>query len=607
MSANAPAASEFGLVGDLTGRPAVAPPSAASPPPAAPPPAAAAPAAASAPELAPAAPGAPASAPSSSAPLRPTVVHDASKASAGAGGDFGLDGDLGLAGASSGAAAAAPAGSSGPPAAAARSMSLLGSGGKGKWKSVKRAVRMMTFIERVGKMAAYARPSKLKELSLKPEHAYPAAIVPHVASDASGVVDCGATRPIAPAPSALCTFTRALDVPSAEVDRKIARVLVRVCLWDADAGAFVGNVASVPAREATDAQGVAAWKFPEAVAGDPSLGQFHLAIRAGDVRAPQLHVELCVVPAATPEEAAASSAGALGPVRGDPGYIARRAKGGEGGGSSEVDEICCAWGRVALPAPGDFKSGVASVDVPLSGAGHDDPMTIESSPLAKERAGSFFRKFTAKGRLLAKGPTVSVKFTAVKPEAAANVARLPRGPLVLPRAFVPLVAVYRDLCAAEATESTNAAGGDKENAGALPEGGNAGVSSRDSLHANSCHPTLRALPSLLAWPLVAETLAETHHRMTSRWSASQWRDAKRAAETLEGLVLKFWPLLFARAVPELGVAGDAEGIARAEAIVRRYADEHPVVAMSRDPDEWMHAPLDVAELAHNFADGHDAY
>jgi hypothetical protein len=41
--------------------------------------------------------------------------------------------------------------------------------------------------------------------------------------------------------------------------------------------------------------------------------------------------------------------------------------------------------------------------------------------------------------------------------------------------------------------------------------------------------------------------------------------------------------------------------------VRRYADEHPVVAMSRDPDEWMHAPLDVAELAHNFADGHDAY
>ena len=66
-------------------------------------------------------------------------------------------------------------------------------------------------------------------------------------------------------------------------------------------------------------------------------------------------------------------------------------------------------------------------------------------------------------------------------------------------------------------------------------------------------------------------------------------------EALEGLVLKFWPLLFARAVPELGVAGDAEGIARAEAIVRRYADEHPVVAMSRDPDEWMHAPLDVAD------------
>ena len=41
--------------------------------------------------------------------------------------------------------------------------------------------------------------------------------------------------------------------------------------------------------------------------------------------------------------------------------------------------------------------------------------------------------------------------------------------------------------------------------------------------------------------------------------------------------------------------------------MKGYADQHPVTAMSRAADEWLHRPFDVAELAHNFSDLGEAY
>ena len=73
------------------------------------------------------------------------------------------------------------------------------------------------------------------------------------------------------------------------------------------------------------------------------------------------------------------------------------------------------------------------------------------------------------------------------------------------------------------------------------------------------------------------------------------------------MVLKFWPLLHSHAVPDQPVAGNVAATSHREGIVRAFAEDHPVVAMSRNPDEWMHKPFDVAELAHNFGDPLEVY
>ena len=176
---------------------------------------------------------------------------------------------------------------------------------------------MMTFIERVGKMAAHARPSKLRELSFDPAHSYAAAIVPRVSPDGSKVIDCPANPTTgAPAdvdaPTVTVQFVQAMDVPDAEMSRKISHALLRACLFDR--GEFIGNVAVVPATRTTDAQGVAAWRFGEGDGASSSDGfGYHLLARSDRKRPPgarsgandlQLHVELNVVPVATAEEAA---------------------------------------------------------------------------------------------------------------------------------------------------------------------------------------------------------------------------------------------------------------------------------------------------------------
>ena len=104
-----------------------------------------------------------------------------------------------------------------------------------KWVSAQASVRMMTFIERVGKMAAHARPSKLRELSFDPAHSYAAAIVPRVSPDGSKVIDCPANPTTgAPAdvdaPTVTVQFVQAMDVPDAEMSRRSrTRYSARVC------------------------------------------------------------------------------------------------------------------------------------------------------------------------------------------------------------------------------------------------------------------------------------------------------------------------------------------------------------------------------------------
>lgn len=49
-------------------------------------------------------------------------------------------------------------------------------------------------------------------------------------------------------------------------------------------------------------------------------------------------------------------------------------------------------------------------------------------------------------------------------------------------------------------------------------------------------------------------------------------------------------------------AGNEAALQHRSRIIRGYAEDHPVTALSRAPDDWLHRPFDVAELAHNFGD-----
>ena len=98
--------------------------------------------------------------------------------------------------------------------------------------------------------------------------------------------------------------------------------------------------------------------------------------------------------------------------------------------------------------------------------------------------------------------------------------------------------------------------GDGGDAGDVPgDVRDGGVRGESNLHANSCNPTLRCLPALTQNPAIVEQLVEAWRRATARWSPAQLRDGGRRGEALDGLALKFWPLLRARALPPPSVAG----------------------------------------------------
>lgn len=149
---------------------------------------------------------------------------------------------------------------------------------------------------------------------------------------------------------------------------------------------------------------------------------------------------------------------------------------------------------------------------------------LAPSRLASARAASMWRRHTAKGKLLARGPTVTIKISMLKFGQSVLVNKLPRE-IVCPSAMVPLLATYRELAAGEVAAAER------------------------RLYGNSCNPTLRVFPSLLSDADIAEELMEVWRRMTARWTGSQLKEPKRRQELLEGLVLKFWPLLHSNAIP----------------------------------------------------------
>ena len=65
--------------------------------------------------------------------------------------------------------------------------------------------------------------------------------------------------------------------------------------------------------------------------------------------------------------------------------------------------------------------------------------------------------------------------------------------------------------------------------------------------------------------------------------------------------------MHSHAMPKVPTAGNYSASLHRRRVVKGYADQHPVTAMSRAADEWLHRPFDVAELAHNFSDLGEAY
>ena len=556
-------------------------------------------------------------------PLQPTVVHTGHEGSMQAphglhdddggvvgtsGGNYGLTSEFG--------AAEVPVGGYGldaqighvqplspppPPPLSPQSKPLTSVRGSG-WRKARSAIDTFGFIRRVGAMAANARPSPLREMSLDPTHSYAAVLVPNVLEDGTGIEYCepktrtaARAAPVTPGhvaptadvedihvPSVAMTFTKALDVPSAGLNRMTSHVLLRACL--VVDGKLTGNVAVVPGRPTTDAQGVPTWRFGFGASetGSSQSGStdastaYHLLVRSfrkknreqrGDAALDVfVHVELNVVPVATPEDEVIGG-GLSNNVASDP-AARRRAK--------QVDEVCVAWGR--CPWPDEFSAGATNVDVQLVGAGMDAPMALTPSRLASTRAASVWRRHTKKGKLLGKGPTISIKIGMLKLGVqSALVNKLPRE-IVCPAAMVPVIATYREMASGEVA--------------AVGPG----------LYVNTCNPTLRVLPSVLSDPHLAEELMDTWRRMTARWTTSQKKDSKRRQELLEGLTLKFWPLLHADAMPEVPVAGNVAASRHRAGVIKAYAGEHPVAALNRAPDDWLHRPFDVSELSHNFGD-----
>jgi hypothetical protein len=493
-----------------------------------------------------------------------------------------------------------------------------------KWRVLRTRVRAMSFVERVGKMAAHARPSKLQAR---------AALVTRGAADATGkqstaishrpAVKSSKTLPLPDAPTATFTFTGALDVPAPfelDEDVKIERAVLRACLIHG--GEFIGDVASVPATSATNADGVAAWRFGSFSPRDEDpeaggVGSYHLLART-DRDDVELFVELNVVPARGDrddenenENETQSAWFGLPPasfLRKPPMVSAR---------SKRPDEICVAWGRV--PWPDERVVGGASgkteyrVDVPLRGgdcdlnasgsrsagsANTDDPeegIALPSSDRAKKSSKSFFAKFTKKGKLLASGPSVSVRVSSPPPSHASFLKKLPRETLCASR-FVPLLATFSDLREREANvwkrlNDTDVDSKNREGLG-LP---------------CSSNPALTTIPQCLKDEHLADALADAWRvaRSTDDESPTNDSSVKRTnVEVLESLSLKFWPLLRTGALRDARVdalnSGDVKARRRRRGVIEKSVARHPFESLSRRPDLWNHEPFSVAELRHVF-------
>ena len=518
-----------------------------------------------------------------------------------------------------------------------------------KWRVLRTRVRAMSFVERVGKMAAHARPSTLQARAALPNGNLinlPNVIDRMSIPDAADGVD-----------TATFTFTGALDVPDAELDRDISRVLLRACL--VRGGELVGAVAAVPGTRTTDADGVAAWRFgresreslsrpaiepltvaemmasPSGSGGeggkteDAEDDAYHLLARAdrGVALSRELRVELNVVPAVggdgtrgvsrdasslssdseteTETETERSWFGAppASFPKKPPLVSARR-----------PDEICVAWGRVPWPdAIAEKKSGgnkkkpaFTVVDVALrgfggaggsdaispSGSATDDPegVLLPASAKAKASSAGFFRKFTEKAKRLGRGPTVRVRVAAPPPPHAAAAAKLPRETLCASR-FVPLLATFRELREREARAA------------------------RETQNVSSS-PALTAIPACLRDEHLADALADAFRRARLK-KVSQKVSQKLAktretrdetdenVEVLETLALKFWALTRTGALRDARVdafaSGDAEARRRRARVIEKSVSQHPHKSLSREPDGWCHEPFSVAELRHVFA------
>ena len=514
-----------------------------------------------------------------------------------------------------------------------------------KWRVLRTRVRAMSFVERVGKMAAHARPSALQARAALPN-----------LKNVDNLADAGA---LASGPdaadgvdTATFTFTGALDVPDAELDRDISRVLLRACL--VRGGEFVGAVAAVPGARTSDADGVAAWRFgresrrfrasepltvADMMASDDggfsesedasSDDAYHLLARAAEFESREklhveLHVELNVVPAQrggdgtsgvsrdaslesdgeteTETETERSWFGAPpASVSKKPPLVSAR----------RPDEICVAWGRVPWPdalAPSGKKkkktgTGPAVVDVALRGFGGavgsdaistdtDDPegVLLPASAKAKASSAGFFRKFTEKAKRLGRGPTVRVRVAAPPPRHAAAAAKLPRETLCASR-FVPLLATFRELREREARAA------------------------RETQNVSSS-PALTAIPACLRDEHLADALADAFRRARLK-KVSQKVSQKLAktretrdetdedVEVLETLALKFWALTRTGALRDARVdafaSGDAEARRRRARVIEKSVSQHPHKSLSREPDGWCHEPFSVAELRHVFA------
>ena len=298
------------------------------------------------------------------------------------------------------------------------------------------------------------------------------------------------------------TFTKALDVPSAGLDRQEHQALLRACLHDGRD--YIGNVVTIPGRKTLDA-GVPSWRFGETGPNGKPVAPpdaFHLLMRSdrkknanvrGGAADVMLHVELNVVPAAGADdevendEARAASAAGFDAV--DELAAKRR--------SAVVDEICVAWGRV--PWPDDLREGSSFVDVPLLGADVHAPMRLEQSAAAGRAAASMWRRQTATGKKLQRGPTLCVKAQMLNFKQSELANKLPRE-ILCPCAMVPVLATYREIAAVEALHAAR------------------------ELYSNSCSPSLRLLPTLFADDMIRDEFMEVWRRMSARWSPAQLRE-----------------------------------------------------------------------------------